>query len=169
MLQFNRQAVRRHWARWVAASLLGVVLVRIGWEPFTRRLKEGCREMYLQVTLRPKIERELGFRFETPYMKEYDSLLSTEVISFTIFKTNGVLWQAGLRDGDVLLDPRRSIAAICSEWDAARGREVSFHVVSFGTGPALEKRPRRTIAFVMPEKQAKAGNASGKQGPIAIP
>ena len=145
-MRLNRRKIRL-----LVAIGLGLLLIGIGWEPVTRRLREGCHEMYLQFALRFPIERELGFLFASPRIELEDSLFSTEVITFAWVNKDGILWKAGVRDGDILLD-NRYMGRICSDWNAARGQSVTFRVVPFGNGPRLVDRDIRTITFVMPQK-----------------
>jgi hypothetical protein len=81
------------------------------------------------------------------YKKYYRD--SNEVIALAC-KPDGILWKAGQRDDDILLD-KKMIGQYCTRWNSSRGQRVTFRVVSGGNGPRLEDREIRTITFMMPK------------------
>ena len=55
-------------------------------------------EMWLQVTVRPKIEKGLGFTLGTPYL-DTGSRRESEVIAISTLSTNGILQKNGVQPG----------------------------------------------------------------------
>jgi len=105
-------------------------------------------EMCLQVTVRPKIEKELGFTLGTPYVDD-GSPRKSEVIAISTVSTNGILHKNGVQPGDIIVR-EKTIGNFCKRLDQPHGEEVTLYLVSDGDGLPVQQRPVKEIAFVMP-------------------
>ena len=104
---------------------------------------EAC---YYQVWLGRALERDLGFRDGSAYVRVGRRLNSA--VALGSVAEGGVLAQAGFRAGDVV--PDLSHSGLFRLLHRHRGREVELAVVDGGEGPAFSQRPKRVLRFAVP-------------------
>ena len=109
---------------------------------------EVVRDTYhYQVQVGGPLRQELGFSHSSPYVK--CGGLTREV--FTLHPaTNGLLYQAGVRDGDIVLN--FSITDFYRQLEQARGGTTVLQVVEGGDGPTLNERATRIITIAVPDR-----------------
>jgi len=97
------------------------------------------------------VMREMGFGFIDAYPKVDGEYLDYVAIGY--LQKSGELYQAGFRDGEILLDYPTGLSAralFTYKLATNRGKELAIRVVDSGDGPPLSQRPSRTIRFVVP-------------------
>ena len=104
------------------------------------------RETFLYIALGATVHPKYGFSVGTPIVRAGPERV--EVIQLLV-KPGGLFAQAGVRDGDILLD-RLTIVQLYERLNAPRGAAVGFHVVPGGDGAPIESRPRRRITVISP-------------------
>lgn len=115
-----------------------ILLVRIQAEAFYWGVYRGL-----------PLEKDLGFSHGSPYVKIGDSRWGTEVMTLEDIKPGGVFDQAGVKEGDILLDDL-SITEFFRMLERSRGKTVTIKVVPSGNGPPLKQRPIREVIFEVP-------------------
>jgi hypothetical protein len=120
----------------VAAVLLGGVLVLFS------------AEMALQAVLGPKVEERFGFELGSPYVN-IGTPDEEEVPMIMGVDSGGPFSNAGLAEGDILVDIISHGTFYLALSVSARGDSNELTVVSRGDGP-IKERPKRRVAVVAP-------------------
>lgn len=103
---------------------------------------------YYQVYLGPALERDLGFRHGSTYLRvgrRLHSAVAVEAVS-----DGGVFARAGFRAGEVL--PGVSHTDLFKLLHRHRGRVAELTVVDGGEGLPFYERPRRVLRFSVPPR-----------------
>jgi hypothetical protein len=132
----------RNWLR--HTSRFGAALFAV-WVIYTL-----CASWYWQITVGKPIEREFGFRIGTPIIQEEGKSWPSEVVSIESVRWDGVLGQAGFRDGDIVRG--LSVSKVFKVLHRGRGKQVTLEVVDGGYGPPINQRNVRAITFKVPSK-----------------
>jgi len=103
---------------------------------------------YYQGVIKSELEKELGFRDSSTYCRNGRRLES--IVSIRGVNENGIMHQAGFREGDVL--PKESHTSLFKKLHRRRGQEVELVVADGGEGSSFYDRPRRTIRLRVPTR-----------------
>jgi hypothetical protein len=101
---------------------------------------------YYQEHLGKLLERDLGFRHGSPYVRCSGS--ACEVLTLEAITPGRIFDQAGFREGDIVKG--LSITGFFKLLHKNRGKVVTVCVIDGGDGPPLEERPERLITFSVP-------------------
>jgi hypothetical protein len=107
-----------------------------------------CASWYWQIRIGERMERELEFRIGTPVIQEDGTTWPREVVSIESLRRDGVLGQAGLREGDIICG--LSVGDVFKMLHRGRGGQVTLQVVNGGDGPPISLRQVRPITFKVP-------------------
>ncbi|MBL1294028.1 MAG: hypothetical protein COB61_009165 [Thiotrichales bacterium] len=123
--------------RYLLLTLAIVFSSFIGWSWWI-----GQQTELYQVELAPEIEATYGFKISTPQVRVHDR--RRQVLAIHPEK-NGLLYQAGFRDNDILLS--HQITALYQALYNQQNQTLSFNVIDGGDGPPLNERELRTITL----------------------
>src|SRR5205807_8053739 len=104
---------------------------------------------YYQEHLGTSLERELGFRHGSPYVRCGGS--ARAVFTIEAITPGGRCDQAGFRDGDIIRG--QSITGFYKLLHRSGGKEVTVRVVAGGDGLPLCERPERRITLAVPARE----------------
>lgn len=103
---------------------------------------------YWQVLVGGPLERELGFELGTPYIVEDGSSSLVEVMAFESVAPGGFFGEVGFKAGDIVRHLK--LNDFFRTLHRGRGESVTIRIVDGGNGPPLDRRPERTLTFVVP-------------------
>ncbi len=105
-------------------------------------------EFWIQATIGPKIEQELGFKLGTPYIED-GSWLGAEVIELESFEAGSVFDEAGFIRGEIVVEPR-TLGKVYRLLNGSRGKPVTITTVAGGDGEPIGDRQKRRVTFAVP-------------------
>jgi hypothetical protein len=101
---------------------------------------------YYQARLGPGLERDLGFKHGTRYIRCGRTLC--RLLAIQALTPGGPFAQAGFRVGDIIIGP--SISGFFRILHRGRGSEARLTVVDGGDGPPLNQRAKRELLVQVP-------------------
>ena len=103
---------------------------------------------YWEIVMGGPLEREFGFELGTPYIVEDGSSSLIEVLAIESVVPGGFFDQVGFKAGDIVR--HQKLDDVFRTLHRSRGKSITIRIVDGGNGPPLDRRPERTLTFVVP-------------------